>query len=78
MAFLYITGRGTDVNLEKGRQLYEEAAQQNDSIALFRMGQAHHNGLWGLPVNHTTAKEYFDKAIRLDPSLKKQKKHFVF
>jgi TPR repeat protein len=67
-AGMLVRGEVVDANLTRARELYEFAAESDNTNALNGLGYAYFNGLMGVELNRTRAFEYFQRAAEQIPS----------
>ena len=60
----YYLGRGIDCDYVKARELFEEAARNNDLEAMYYLGEVYRLGL-GVAVNENISFSYYTKVVEL-------------
>jgi TPR repeat protein len=64
MGEMYRDGTGVKQSYEMARMLYEQAAQQGDTDAIFSLGEMYYHG-GGVEQSYEKAKEYYEQAADL-------------
>ncbi len=68
LAYAYIEGVGCEKNIEKGIELYKQAAEEGSGFSAQKLYVCYGLGTWGVEVNKDLSKKYLLKAAKLNDS----------
>ena len=59
--FAYLNGTGVAMDVVRARELFEQAANAGNTVAMFNLGLIHQQAR-GVPQDYVKAREWFEKA----------------